>query len=85
MFQRVASDAVPRTTLDLDAAVLAELRCRQRHEKGKTLGQLVSELLTQAFDEDANPPDPLRWVARPMGPRVDLADKESLRKALGDQ
>ena len=69
-----------RTTIDLDAAVLGELkRCQQRD--GRTLGQLASELLADALR--AEPPETLqphrfRWTARKMGARVDLGTTSSV-------
>jgi len=72
-----------RTTLDIDASVLNELKKRQRREK-KTLGELASELLARALaDEhidDALPP--LRWTSKDLGLRVDLDDKEAVWKIL---
>ena len=72
---------MPRTTIDIDAGVLRELKRRQRRE-GKTLGQLVSELLAVSLRRGERPADGLRWTARPMGARVDLEDKEAVRRAL---
>jgi hypothetical protein len=72
---------MPRTTIDLDAAVLRELKRRQRRE-GKSLGQIVSELLAVSLRQGQHPPAGLRWTARPMGARVDLEDKEAVRRAL---
>jgi hypothetical protein len=73
-----------RTTIDIDAAVLRRLKERKRRE-GKTLGQLVSELLASALRE-TGPAAPrergLAWISRPMGARVDLEDKEAVRRAL---
>ena len=40
---------MPRTTVDIDASVLRELKRRQERER-KTLGQLISELLAKAMD-----------------------------------
>lgn len=71
-----------RTTLDIDQAVLRELRRRQRRE-GKSLGQLVSELLASALAREREEvPATLRWTAKPMRARVDLEDKEAVRRAL---
>jgi hypothetical protein len=71
-----------RTTIDIDAAVLRRLNARKARE-GKTLGQLVSELLAAALREaDAAPPRKLDWTTRPMGARVDLEDKETVQRAL---
>jgi hypothetical protein len=77
-----------RTTLDLDASVLRELKRLQR-TTDKTLGQLVSELVSGALarmreaseTREASP----AWISRPMGARVDLEDKEALRAALEDE
>lgn len=76
-----------RTTIDIDAVVLRQLNERKRREQ-KTLGQLVSELLASALreeEEEAFTPRPLEWVSRPMHARVDLEDKEALRRALEGQ
>lgn len=73
-----------RTTLDLDASVLRELKERQRREGG-SLGRLASELLARALAQDAvgpAPDPPLTWVSRPMGARVDIEDVEALHRAL---
>lgn len=75
---------MPRTTIDIDAAVLRELERRKRRE-GKTLGRLVSELLAAALRGDAEPPAELEWSTSRMTARVDLEDKEMLRRALGGQ
>lgn len=73
-----------RTTVDLDGPILRELKRLQKSE-GKSLGRLVSDLLAQALGaHKANGPRPapLRWVVRPMGARVDLADKEAVHALL---
>jgi hypothetical protein len=73
---------MPRTTIDIDPAVLRRLKERKRRE-GKTLGQLVSELLAGALREtDAPKPRELTWTSQAMGARVDLEDKEAMRRAL---
>jgi len=73
---------MPRTTVDIDPMVLRELKQRQRRE-GKTLGRLVSELLTAAMSREEPPPSvPLRWRSQSMRPLVDLEDKEAVRRAL---
>jgi hypothetical protein len=80
----VGSDAMPRTTLDLDPSVLDELRRRGARE-GKTLGTLGSELLAQSLADGSRVSnvEPLPWVSRDLGvPRVDLEDKETLRSLL---
>ena len=74
---------MPRTTLDIDATVLRELKKRKRRE-GKTLGRLVSELLARALSAERGPGDDrLEWSSKPMEARVDLEDKEAVRRALG--
>ncbi len=80
-----ASRIVPRTTLDIDASVLRELKERQRRE-GKSLGQLVSELLAASLRKDPEPaPAPFAWTSRPMRAKVDLQDKDALHRALDDR
>jgi len=69
-----ASRIMPRTTIDLDPTVLRQLKARQRRE-GRTLGRLVSELLstaTQANGHEPRPPSLLAWSWRPMWALIDL-------------
>jgi plasmid stability protein len=69
-----------RTTVDLDASLLAELRLRAAREH-KTMGRLASELLAQQLirDSPASKPEALKWTSRDLGiPQVDLEDKEAL-------
>jgi hypothetical protein len=71
-----------RTTIDIDAAVMRELKRRQRIE-GKTLGGLVSELLAAALDQpEPDPSGPVAWTTKSMGALFDLEDKEALRRAI---
>lgn len=72
-----------RTTLDIDNPVLRELKQLQVKE-GKSLGRLVSDLLAQALKTGATPAvtSPPVWIAKPMGARVNLADKEAVYRAL---
>jgi hypothetical protein len=72
---------MPRTTIDIDAAVLRELEARKKRE-GKTLGRLVSELLAGALARRNEQPPTFEWYSQPMHARVDLEDKEALRQAL---
>lgn len=74
---------MPRTTLDLDASVLRELKQRRRRS-GRSIGQIASELLAGAMHADEMPPErrTLHWRTAPMGARVDLEDKEAVRRAL---
>ncbi len=76
---------MPRTTIDIDAAVLRALKRRQERE-GKTLGQLVSELLAGALDREPEPaPFPFAWTTQPMRALVDLEDEEAVRRALEER
>ena len=78
---------MPRTTLDLDAGVLRELKRRKRGS-GRSIGQIASEILASAMGGSPNSdrrPEPLRWRSAGMGARVDLEDKEAVRRALEDQ
>jgi hypothetical protein len=74
-----------RTTVDIDATVLRELKSRQS-DSGKTLGALVSELLASAMAAPVREgPAPFGWTSRRMGALVDLDDKEAVRRATGDR
>ena len=70
-----------RTTLDLDDHILRELK-RLQAKEGKSLDRLVSDLLARALAEDATcvPVSPPSWIARPMHARVNLSDKDVLRR-----
>ena len=72
-----------RTTLDLDAAVLRELRRRAARER-KTMGQVASEMLARAAASVPDDPSPeFTWTVAPLGrARVDLEDKEAVRRVL---
>lgn len=74
---------VVRTTLNLDPSVLEELKSLQRR-KGKTLGDLASELLAQALagHHPGGEGPPLRWKSGNLGLKVDLEDKEVVWAAL---
>lgn len=69
-----------RTTIDIDAPVLKELKRLQERE-GKSLGRLVSDLLAAALKrraEKREAPPEFRWTSHPMGALVDLADREAI-------
>jgi hypothetical protein len=72
-----------RTTLDIDAPLLAELKKLQKEQR-RSLGKIVSQLLAEALARKRTAPAAarLRWVSRPMDARVDLADKEAVHGAL---
>jgi hypothetical protein len=76
---------MPRTTVNIDAPVLRDLK-RLQKEEGKSLGRLMSDLLAEALgrlrrEKPAASPR-LEWKSRPMKARVDLTDKEAVRAAL---
>ena len=75
-----------RTTLDLDPAILRELR-RRSARQGKSMGRVASELLARAVAESADLPAPeFLWTSAPLGPAlVDLEDKEAVRRALDSE
>jgi hypothetical protein len=79
----LASGIMPRTTLDLDASVLSELRRRGQRE-GKSMGQVASELLAVGMAEGADRQAPaLQWTCDQLGePLVDLEDREAVREVL---
>lgn len=66
-----------RTTVDIEAPILKDLRELQKREGG-TLGELVSRLLAEALARRPKKPaaPALEWTAKPMGALVDLADKD---------
>ncbi len=72
---------MPRTTVDIDATVLRQLKRRQRRDH-KTLGELISELLARSLADERPEPEPLRWTSRRMGARVDLEDKDAVWTVL---
>jgi hypothetical protein len=75
-----------RTTVDIDASVLRELKKRQERER-KTLGQLISELLAKAMESenDTTAATPFTWVTKDLRPRVDLEDKDALWSILDER
>ena len=75
---------MPRTTIDIDAPILRDLKRRQKRE-GKSLGRLVSDLLAPALHHrkvGQAGPFSFRWISRSMRAQVDLADKEAVYEAL---
>jgi hypothetical protein len=76
-----------RTTLDIDAPILQELRDLQRKE-GRSMGKLASELLAEGLSaRKAKGPkrrEPkFEWISKPMGPAlVNIEDKDALWTAL---
>lgn len=76
-----------RTTIDIAAPVLEELRRIQKRDGG-TLDELISGLLAEGLRNRRtgpveNAPD---WTSRPMHARVDLEDKDAVTVVLdGDR
>jgi len=73
-----------RTTLDLDPAVLQELK-KRRNAEGKPLGVIASELLAQAFRADVSGRPDFVWKSGSLELRIDLEDKDALWRALEDR
>jgi hypothetical protein len=73
-----------RTTLDIDAPILADLK-RLGQARHIPMGRLVSEMLGRALRE-ATPRHPapvaFNWIDKPMNAKVDLADREALYEAM---
>lgn len=71
-----------RTTLDLDASVLAQLRRRSKRER-KSMGRLASEVLAIGLEEGRpGEQPPLEWARRDLGFKVDIDDKDALWRVL---
>jgi hypothetical protein len=84
MSYAITSRIMPRTTLDIDAPILRDLK-RLGKREGKSLGRLVSELVAQALErrqhQRASPPA-FEWTSRRMHARVDLRDKDAVQAIL---
>jgi len=82
MINSITSNIMPRTTLDLDATVLADLR-RRAGAEGKSMGQVASEVLAIGLDEaTVQEQPPLNWVRKDLGLKVDLEDKDAVWRIL---
>ena len=80
----LASSIMPRTTLNLDASVMRELRRRSERER-KSIGELASQLLARELRRQGEPQQarPFAWVSRDLGkPTVDLEDADALAALL---
>jgi len=76
-----------RTTIDLEAPVLEELKRVQR-EEGVSLGNLASRLLADALAlRNKKPAKPTKvvWNSSRMEALVDLADKDALYRVMDRQ
>ncbi len=85
MTEIIASRIMTRTTINIEPPVLEELKAIQKAE-GASLGAVTSRLLAEAISRRRKPPraTQLDWVSKPMGYRIDLADKEALHQALDE-
>jgi plasmid stability protein len=82
MTSSVTSNIMPRTTLDLDATVLADLR-RRAAAQSKSMGQVASEVLAIGLhDEPTEEQPPLQWARKDLGLKVDLEDKDAVWRIL---
>ena len=72
-----------RTTIDLDPAVLRQLRDTSRRS-GRPMGAVASEALGRALAEERPTTLPaFDWVDRDLGaPMIELEDKEAVRAVL---
>lgn len=77
---------MPRTTVNIDAPILREVKRIQRKED-KSLGQVISELLAQALagQKAGEEREGFRWNSRKMETRVNLADKEAVYAVLEER
>jgi len=82
MLASLASRIMPRTTIDIDAGVLRDLKARANRDR-RSIGQVASELLADALHSTQPTANRrIQWITRPMGALVDLEDKEAVRRAL---
>lgn len=83
MMNPVASNIMPRTTLDLDATVLADLR-RRAVAEGKSMGQVASEQLAVCLHDEIATKEqpPLQWARKDLGLKIDLEDKDAVWRIL---
>jgi hypothetical protein len=82
MRDEISSRIMPRTTVDIDESVLREAKKRAK-ATGKTLGEVVSELMAAGLGAPKEPSPPVRfhWHAKAMQALVDLDDKDAVHGA----
>jgi hypothetical protein len=80
---RLVSSRIMRTTVDIAAPVLDDVRRLQQRE-GKTLGEVVTELIAEglAARRGESEPREFRWIAKHLGTGIDLRDKDALWEIL---
>lgn len=79
----VISSSIMRTTVDIEAPILQEVRAI--HEKeGRSMGAIVSELLADALARRRTGMErpAFLWTSRPMKALVDLSDKDAVYAIL---
>lgn len=75
---------MPRTTVDIEAPLLKEIK-RLQKEEDLPMGKLICQLLADALARRRAAPakkTELSWICSDMRPLVDLADKEAVYGAL---
>ncbi len=72
-----------RTTLDIDAPILKEVKALQK-KQGQSMGKIVSQLLAEALSRHKGrvAGTRLKWTSRPMQALVDISDKDALNALL---
>jgi hypothetical protein len=82
LMHNMVASCIMRTTVDIDAPVLKQLKQLQRRER-KSLGRIVSDLLAAALAHHHDKPKPpFQWTSQHMGARVDLADNDAIYTAM---
>jgi hypothetical protein len=83
MLIEFSQNIMARTTVDIDAPVLKEIKALQKKE-GRSMGKIISQLLVEALERRKTPPEAstLKWISRPMQAFVDLSDKDALKAVL---
>jgi len=74
---------IMRTTIDIDDPILRKLKAMQARD-GRSLGRLVSDLLSQALTSEVKEAAPryFAWVSSPGPLLVDLRDKDAVMSTL---
>lgn len=72
---------MPRTTVDIDASILRELKGRAKSQR-KSLGAVISEIVAPALTKKPRAPASFRWETASMRAKVDLEDDEAVRQAI---
>jgi len=83
MSRLISSRTMPRTTLEIDAPLLDELK-RLREARGQSIGRIASDLLAEALSgrKPKSARKAFRWNVRRMKASVELTDKDALNAVL---